>query len=280
MNNIFHFMTDELKKLVFFLLNLAGAGTLYCMVIFLIPIIMSHIDIISKVLSLYCLWAIDIIIFSGLIVIISIISLLAISQAVSHIGIYHKLKKSETNEGEAFWTKVCRVLWWNCILTIFIFITIVNIIQPSTEILQNYSSFSQNDLAFLCATILIPGYLLSLRLLANPGNWVKNFPYYGRLTQSDIIIESIKIFKERVLSFYFSLIGVVFIYIVIKFLYEGLINISVGASADQFTSNFTGIYIPHPSIVIIGILPYLIALALVTIMGELILKYAEPIEQI
>jgi hypothetical protein len=270
-------MTDELKKLIIFLLKLAGAGTIYCIVILMMPILASHIDVVSTVSHLFGLWTIEIVASTFAIVVFSIFSLLAISQAISHIGIYHKLKNSVTGIGETFWTKVCKVFKWNFLLTIFIFFTIINIIQPSTDSVQKFPSFTQIDVAFLCATMIIPGYLLSLRLLANPGDWIINLPFKGRFTQSETFTESVKIFKERILSFYFSLIGVVFMYILIKFLYEGVISVS---NTDVFSSNFIADYIPHLPILIIALIPYLIALALTTIVGELILKYAEPIEQI
>jgi len=273
-------MTDELKKLVVFILKLATAGTLCCIVLLIMPIITSHIDGVSAIFRLFGSWSGVIILFTVTIVLISIYSLLTISQALSHIGIYHKLKINGTENGEPFWIKVRKVLWWNCILTIFIFITIVNIIQPSTEILQKDPYFTQNDIAFLCATMLIPGYLLSLRLLANPGKWIINFPFRGRFTQSDAISESVKIFKERILSFYFSLIGIVFMYLVIRYIYDGTIGIAAGISPEQTFSNIIDVYVPHLPILLIGILPYLIALILTTIIGELILKYAEPIVQI
>lgn len=86
-------MIDELKKLVIFLLKLAGAGSLFCIVILLMPIITGHIDVLSTVSHLFELWTIEIIVSTFVIVMFSIFSLLAISQAISHIGIYHKLKK-------------------------------------------------------------------------------------------------------------------------------------------------------------------------------------------
>ncbi len=64
-------------------------------------------------------------------------------------------------------------------------------------------------------------------------------------------------------------------YILIKFLYEGVISVT---STDVFSSNFIAEYVPHLPILIIALIPYLIALALTTIVGELILKYTEPIE--
>lgn len=164
---------------------------------------------------------------------------------------------------------------WNLVLTFFLFFTIINIIQPSTDIVQRFPAFTQIDVASLCATMILPGYLLSLRLLANPGAWIINLPFKGRFTQSETISESAKIFKERILSFYFSLTGVVFMYILIKFLYEGVISVT---STDVFSSNFIAEYVPHLPILIIALIPYLIALALTTIVGELILKYTEPIE--
>ncbi len=268
-------MIDELKKLVIFLLKLAGAGSLFCIVILLMPIITGHIDVLSTVSHLFGLWTIEIIVSTFVIVMFSIFSLLAISQAISHIGIYHKLKNSVTGIGETFWTKVCKVFKWNLVLTFFLFFTIINIIQPSTDIVQRFPAFTQIDVASLCATMILPGYLLSLRLLANPGEWIINLPFKGRFTQSETISESAKIFKERILSFYFSLTGVVFMYILIKFLYEGVISVT---STDVFSSNFIAEYVPHLPILIIALIPYLIALALTTIVGELILKYAEPIE--
>ena len=112
-------MTDELKKLVFFLLKLAGVGTLYCIVILMMPIITSYTDVVSTIFRLFGSWSGVIILFTITIVFISIYSLLTISQALSHIGVYHKLKKIGTENGEPFWKKVRKVLWWNYILTVF-----------------------------------------------------------------------------------------------------------------------------------------------------------------
>lgn len=270
-------MTDEIKKLLKFLVVLTITPVSFIFSFLAIPVIIINLKIISSIIYIFGIFIGDILLFSVVIIFIFVASLLTISKSISQIGIYHKLKNSENERGETFFTKFRKVFLWNCILTVFVFITIIDFIKPTSEIIQKIPALTQNDIAFISATVIIPGYLLSLRLLANPGKWIFNFPRIGISPHPGAEIEFIKIFKERILSFYFSLTGVVFIYIVIKYLYEGIKELG---DPNQFTAQFLKAYTPHLPILIILILPYFVALALTTLFGEFVLREMEPIDQI
>jgi len=242
-----------------------------------IPIIRNNLSIILSIFYLYALFIGEILVSTLAVVSIFIASLLTISKSISQLGIYHTLKNSDNIRGEDFSVKVIKVFIWNCILTVFVFISIIDVIKPTSEIIQKIPALTQHDIAFFSAIFIIPGYLLSLRLLANPGKWFIDHPLNGLFTQPDAEKESVKIFKERILSFYFSLTVIVFIYIVIKYFFEGLVHLE---DPNQFAGQFLSAYIPQLPIFILSILPYLVALALTTLIGEIVLRVTEPIDQI
>lgn len=138
-----------------------------------------------------------------------------VSQQVSLIGVYHKLKDQHVG-GETFLEKFCKISKCNILLSIPIIITLYIIIGYSP------ADFQPKDAFFLSLPIAII-LLSATRLLSNPSKITKPSlckfcPVYGNVD------EVIKLQKERIISFFFSLICTTMVLMLTLLSYSILFN--------------------------------------------------------
>lgn len=194
------------------------------------------------------------------------------SYLVSKLCIYHKLKCRQEGTGETIQTKIKLVFVYNSILTIPMILTILyilSIFNSQTSKLNDNGALPDFDIALIFALSIVPGLLVTLRILANPthyGIYIIKREYYGTLSD-------IKKRKDDISSFYSTLIVGTILYLILQY------------CVDYFHSHsylsFFGRFIPSMPwwAVIIFILAYLLALFIVSSIGELILAECIPIDQ-
>lgn len=183
-----------------------------------------------------------------------------VSQQVSLIGIYHKSDKEHRN-GEPFFEKFLKISKCNIFLSIPIITTLYLIIAYSPTNLEPKNSF------FLSLPISIV-VLSTARVLSNPSKLTrpslcKFCDVYGGL---DTIV---KLHKERIISFNYSLICTTMILMLILFSYSILFDLPL---------KITGI---TPYQASEAVLAYFVILEIVTFVIELLLsKYLPPLFRI
>ncbi len=181
-----------------------------------------------------------------------------ISNRISLLGIYHKLKSSENPNGEEFLNKVVEVSKCNFLLAFpmgFAFYIII---------IQNIPN-SDSQAALLVAIGLSLVTLIMIRVLANPCGFIKPLICSRDGGRTD---DHLKFHKERVLSFFFALI-------------EGSIIVVLGLFSYNLlkTQNFT---VPTFSLVDFGevFIIYVALVVGVTLLGEGYLLIFKPLKQI
>jgi len=180
-----------------------------------------------------------------------------IFDSISKIGIYHKLIRKEDTDsekckfGEKRFEKILMVFIHNFWIAIPLFLTLLFLFNtftsspiPSIPNALNYSVNSQNssthipssanpiDMPFFLSLSLVPAFLLSLRILANPtrkGVITFNAGRFSEFSSSLVFVidlvrqrkipeeipvssdaeikKKIRGYKEQVISFYFSFVG-------------------------------------------------------------------------
>ncbi len=185
------------------------------------------------------------------------LAFLAFPIAISYIGTYSGFDRPNRSKI----IEIGEILICYFLLTLPVALTVLSLIQ-----------FEYNEKRIIIFLGVVIAFLVSLRLLANPTKttlkyifWIKNTSY---LTTREI--EQIKLFRERVLSFYLSLIeGATFIL---------LISLILIPSFNQKFSDITNLVCRNPIGLIAILGSYSITLILSTILCEIILKWWEPID--
>src|SRR5208283_3464793 len=130
------------------------------------------------------------------------------------LGDYHELIESR---------KLKEIFWANFIVGVSLFLVLIYIFNSvptsffdnlvnktsisNTSTPQTAASYLPSNIAFTSALILVPTFLLSLRLLANPTrDWVKII-INGQNLSEDEIKKRVRSFKDQVTSFYYSFIA-------------------------------------------------------------------------
>lgn len=223
--------------------------------------------------------------------------------SVNSLGSYPPLHMPEESSsesstyGETFWEKFFRVLFVNVFIGISLFITLIFIFNtlpeiflnfPNTPLIQNTtlqimnwniplsitkSNLSITDIAFDLALFTIPAFLLSLRLLANPRRDMRIFIYKNISTEEEI--RKIRFFKEQIISFYFSFIAstIAIFYFASCFTamrYNGFAVLSVLISFAPTMDTLS---------VIILLTIEVFSIIFLTYLGEIYLKWYEPIDK-
>jgi hypothetical protein len=188
------------------------------------------------------------------------IMLTYVSEKISLVGIYHKLKSPANPNGESFFHKIAAISKCN-----------FNLTYPSAAayfvvIRTTIPDITVNDASVLSLLVTL-ATLLVLRILANPCECTKpNICSFYENSIEDALLDSN---KERVLSFFYAFICTSMIL--------GLIVLSYGLLKGD-----TGIFIGTFDLLnfMIITISYLVALFIFTLLGELILKYCVPIRKI
>ena len=229
-----------------------------------------------------------------------------IFKSISKIRLYHKLiptkdiDQEKCEFGEPIREKIRIVFILNFWISVPLFLTLLFLFNTfTTPTLQPQNATSPLDLPFLLALSIVPAFLLSLRILANPTrrgiftfdeafssnfsdlmSYLLNYSKYGKTTQviGEMIsvnerINRIRSFKEQVISFYFSFVGsaLILLYLFILLQIE-----KTKGTFDPLSTFFP----MDPIISILMIFAGVLSILIVTIIGELYLKWAEPIDQI
>lgn len=227
-----------------------------------------------------------------------------------------KISDSDKCEfGETIFEKILKVFWCNIWITIPLFVVLLFLVHPSTSStisstldLANYSanmSSSSNskvmtppDVSFFLTLCMIPAFLLSFRLLTNPTQrgLIKNnngttsgfasaVDFFINVIRKKQIFEenmeseverkkNIQSYKEQMKSFYFSFICAT---LILVFLFVSFKIMETHGSYD-IISAFSPTM--DPLAVTLMIFSELMAIFIITIIGELYLRWAEPIDQI
>ncbi len=230
----------------------------------------------------------------------------SIFKSISKIRLYHKLipradiSQEKCEFGETLKEKIGFVFILNFWISVPLFFTLLFLFNTFTSpLIQPQDVTSPLIIPFLLALSIVPAFLLSLRILTNPTrrgfftfdeafgsnfsdlmSHLLNYLKYGKTTQvscemiSDAErIDRIRSFKEQVISFYFSFVGSTLI----------LLYLFVLLQIEKTKGTFDPllIFFPlEPIITILMIVAEVLSILIVTIIGELYLAWAEPIDQI
>jgi hypothetical protein len=170
-------------------------------------------------------WALLLLIITGATTFFAIMVLPAIFKSTFRLGLYHSLPQE--NHREYYSKKLNAVLKENFVVGICLFITLIYIFNsvPSsffsnescgalnTTLNQSLPVASQSSIplpvptAALTATlVLIPTFLLSLRLLANPTEgWIRRVIRFQNRSHTEIR-DKVRYFKDQVTSFFYSFV--------------------------------------------------------------------------
>jgi len=220
-----------------------------------------------------------------------VMTVVTISRPISEIGTYSKSNTSKKRENVRI--NMLKTFKNNLILSIPLYITIVYLLNPGNFFITSITATSSSNVIneFKAALAIIPGYLLSIRLLTNPVKQESPYPMLKPL------LGMIKIYhsdlgskpnlKERIVSFYFALTASTFFLMVMLVFYKSIplatsaslsdpLNITfwnnvaqsfVSSVVPQFNPNF----LINSVTILLFIGAYLLALFILTAVGEIIL---------
>ncbi len=179
-----------------------------------------------------------------------------VSEKISLVGLYHKLKSPKNPGGESLTDKIVAISKCNFNLT-YPFAASYYVVIRTT-----ITGIDINDASILSLIITL-STLLVLRILANPCARTK--PNICKYYNESKEIEYINLHKERVLSLFYAFICTAIILGLIVMSYNLMMNIRIPLGTFNLL-NFMEIAIS-----------YFVALFISTLIGELILKYCPPI---
>jgi hypothetical protein len=286
-------MTNELRKLIYFTVILAALGTI-------IGIMITHpsmVLIFINCISMLCTLGLALIFIAVFLVLLFVVIIVVISKPISNIGVHYKAKPFYGFR-EPLFSNVIEVFLNNLILSIPLYLTIVYLLNPENFFVTSGSSTIDIVNEFKAALVIIPGYLLSIRLLTNPVKKESRFPilrsllgltkkFYQGIVPRDRL-------KERIISFYFSLTATFFVVMVMIWLYKTIPLGGLASLSDPLNLTFWGkifqslaiSFIPHFNddliinliTILVFVGAYLVALFLLTVTCELILSYHELVD--
>lgn len=222
----------------------------------------------------------------------------AIYKSTCRLGMYHILIQNDPCKFPS--KKLKAVLKENFFIGIFLFVALIYIFNsvPSsffanescgainTTLNQSLPIASQNsfpqpipDAAFTLTLIIIPTFLLSLRLFANPtDDWITRIINCQNLT-NDEKRKKIRFFKEQVISFFYSFIvgTLILVYLSICFT---TVMIKINNVNDYYRVICP--FIPKMdqySIIFFSVLEIIIVV-IITMLGEWYLKNNPPIDRL
>lgn len=255
-------------------------------------ILSQHIPILHDILIvpvafgvLVLAWISLVVIFTLAIAISGVLYLPKLYSITCRLGMYH------TREYES--EKLKEVFIANFVIGISLFLVLIYIFNsvPSSFFVNenngtnnlNTSATHPNSLtfipsngAFTSALMLVPTFLLTLRLLANPTmDWIKNIIDCKNLSDSEIQ-NKVRCFKDQVISFYYSFIaGTIVLFLLSMFLTAYLDNSAIDVRLLTPFVPKMDIF----SIIFFISLEFLIV-TITTLLGEWYLKISSPIDQI
>ena len=123
--------------------------------------------------------------------------------------------------------------------------------------------------------MLVPSFLLSLRLLANPTrDWIKIITDNKDLSETEIQ-KRVRSFKDQVISFYFAFIAGTIVLLLLSLLLTGYMNNSIDLRLLEPFSPKMDIVL----VIFFTVVEFLI-ITFTTLLGEWYLKHSPPIDQV
>jgi hypothetical protein len=221
------------------------------------------------------------------------IIIVTISDPISKIGVYYPPKYLIGKFKQPITTNLIEVFTCNLILSLPLYFSIMYLINPLNYLNPVSDSILTSDVtnAFIVTIAVIPGYLLSIRLLAHPIKKDSGIPLLGWILKTIrtqySFTNSFESLRERFVSFYFSLSASAFFIMVILYLYKltplkkNPIELSFYVF-DSFNRAFIPIFDPNMEINLIRIVlclgGFVFALFLTTTFGEIILQEYQLLE--
>lgn len=188
--------------------------------------------------------------------------LIIISEKLSLVGLYHKLKSSTNPTGETPFEKITKIVKCNFYLSIPFMVTFILILENVLNVLGKDT--------YILSFLLTLSTLLVLRILLNPSEPFQT--HIDRLSgiykRDDIIC----FHKERIISFFYSFIGVTVIILMVTLSYRVLIDLRIGKT---FMSLDNIGYKESLGFFLI----YMLSLVIFALIGELFLYFSPPSEQ-
>jgi hypothetical protein len=284
-------MSAEIKKLVWFIIKLS----LFGMLLSFFSILPEGFVLLVTFFSVLTFvgWALIIVTFSLLCTFVIII--VTISNPISRIGEYYEFKGTTSKYREPLMTNFKIIFLNNVILTIPLYLAFMYLLNPSNFLISGSNSDlpkGVND-AFIATMAIIPGYLLSIRLLTHPVRNESYLPLVGMILgfiRNHYLknCSSMEVLKERFMSFYFSLTASAFFVMVMIYLYKSIpmahdVSTFWMYLANSLAITFIPSFDPNSIVNISRILfywgAYLLALAIISILGEIILYHYQLLEE-
>jgi hypothetical protein len=267
-------MAHYLKNLIFFLIILAATGfafaTAFTPLNFILLILAGMTSLIG---NLFLVLAIGI-----FLIIISANH--AISEIITTLTSYTAFRNIDSDKRSARIKNLIIIYVYNVIFgiilslaTIFLIFTVSPFESP--KIGEIYSDL---DFALITSLIVVPGFLLSLRLLTNPVEKKSSIPFPMIVTLPILDLEKVKERKNRTESFYFAFIETTVVSALVLLTYEMLKN-----GDGSYNIFFTVIHkmTPQISLGVFGVIlaAFLFSLFITTFIGEFLLERYNPIIQ-
>lgn len=235
--------------------------------IILLSILCAGIILVLIVCVSFISWGFNIFFYTGIMPLIM--------NPMSTLCTYYETKHEGNTQGKTVKQKIADIYTNNLLLTIPLLLTMVYILNPSSISPNEKWGFSGFDICLSVAFAMLPGFLLLLRLMANPTYRGKSY-LGGHLLIKRKFSEpesEIKKVKGNVSSFLGTLIFLTALFLFLEFCADYLSSGSYSTFFDRYHSTM-----PLYQLVI-WIAAYLEVLFLITIYGELILEECEPIIQ-
>jgi hypothetical protein len=264
-------MANELTKLalVIFALAILGSvvGVIFSPLNNYAYVISSLISILSE---LFFLIAIGI-------VLIAIGSFYLVSHIITKLTTYTKFTSISSDKIIARRTNFISIFFWNCMFGMILFITIIFMINTLFPF-DNTQTPSDIDYAFVTSLIVVPGFLLSLRLLTNPVKIKPPIPLLILLVTPNETQEKIRELKERTASFFHSFIQTALYTVIILYTY---LVLKASSNTNQFYLDvLTKLTPKYPlSTLVIFTIAFLIDIFFISFISEWLLEKYEVILQ-
>ena len=192
---------------------------------------------------------------------------------IQNLTTYKTFNKLNSNRKYGRIKNFFSIYLWNCVFGIIL-------IPPIIFLINTFFPFEKPgdfDFAFITAVIILPGFLLSLRLLTNPVRIKPKIPLLILLVMPEIELPKIRELKERISSFYFSFVETAVFSVIILYFYQIMKN----RGSESVYSNILTKITPQNSILVLFflILGVFLAIFITTSISEYLLEKYNPIIQ-
>jgi hypothetical protein len=204
----------------------------------------------------------SILFFVGFLILLGTLFIFGINEALSRLAIYHSPKTRYNCHGEPFYIKVWRVFTLYVFLSIFFFVAIL--------VTMRFSGITNLAGAVISSEIGTIFLLIIIRLLLNPISDIYLKGIYPKESREG----AIKIFKERIVSLFFSYLCITWMVFILYLLVN--IGVSIQISLDYFVPSD----LFDLSSISLLFFSYVISLLILTLITEGFLRWCLPIDQI